>query len=428
VSGPGQPPGDGARSGEGDAATEPGPLHLFEGFGVEIELMIVDSSTLDVTPVTDRLIASVAGEPVSEIERGSINWSNELVLHVIELKTNGPATTLDGLSDLFQASVDDANERLRELDAALLPTGAHPWMDPATETRIWPHEHNPVYALYDRIFGCHGHGWSNLQSTHLNLPFHGDEEFGRLHAAVRLVLPLIPALAASSPYLDGRWAGHHDARLEAYRFNQVAVPSLIGSVIPERAFTQERYEDLVFGPIRAAIRPHDTEGVLDHHFLNSRGAIARFDRSAIEIRLIDAQEAPVADLAIVELLVATLRAIADERWLRLGDQQALDERELVPTLLATITHAELAEVEDRRLLDAFGIRSATTAGRVWWQVAEAVGGLLSPDAAQVVERLLARGTLATSLVSALGQTPARDALHAAYAGLRDCLAEGRLYG
>jgi hypothetical protein len=86
----------------------------------------------------------------------------------------------------------------------LLPTGAHPLMDPFTETRLWPHEHKEIYNLYNRIFDCRGHGWSNLQSTHLNLPFSGDAEFKKLHAAIRLLLPLIPALSASTPLLDGK--------------------------------------------------------------------------------------------------------------------------------------------------------------------------------------------------------------------------------
>ncbi|HSH75342.1 MAG TPA: hypothetical protein VLA09_06650, partial [Longimicrobiales bacterium] len=55
---------------------------LFEAFGVEIEMMIVDADSLDVKPVCDELIAAVAGEPVSEVELGDISWSNELTLHV----------------------------------------------------------------------------------------------------------------------------------------------------------------------------------------------------------------------------------------------------------------------------------------------------------------------------------------------------------
>ena len=70
------------------------PLHLFEAFGVEIEYMIVDARTLDVRPITDRVLQAVAGEIVSDVEMGEITWSNELTAHVIELKTTDPARSL----------------------------------------------------------------------------------------------------------------------------------------------------------------------------------------------------------------------------------------------------------------------------------------------------------------------------------------------
>ncbi len=84
----------------------------------------------------------------------------------------------------------------------------------------WPHEYSPVYEAYDRIFDCRGHGWANPQSVHLNLPLTGDDEFGRLRAAIRLLLPIMPALAASSPVIDGRLTGLMDSRLEVYRTNR----------------------------------------------------------------------------------------------------------------------------------------------------------------------------------------------------------------
>ena len=88
-----------------------------------------------------------------------------------------------------------------------MPTGMHPWMDPAREFELWPHGDREIYAAFDRIFDCRGHGWANLQSMHLNLPFADDDEFGRLHAAIRALLPLLPALAASSPFADGHARG-----------------------------------------------------------------------------------------------------------------------------------------------------------------------------------------------------------------------------
>ena len=199
-------------------------LHLFEGFGVELEYMIVHADSLDVFPATDQVLLAVAGEYVSEIEQGDLAWSNELVNHVIELKTNGPSPLLRGLDAAFARDVGSIQDILLPVGGRLMPSAAHPWMDPLTETQLWPHEYNAVYEAFDRIFGCKGHGWANLQCVHLNLPFAGDDEFGRLHAAIRLVLPLIPALAASSPILDGRLTGLMDSRMHYYRENQKRIP------------------------------------------------------------------------------------------------------------------------------------------------------------------------------------------------------------
>ena len=74
-------------------------------------------------------------------------------------------------------------------------------MNPLTDTELWKHSYSEVYELYNRIFNCKGHGWSNVQSTHINLPFFDDKEFEKLHAAIRIILPLIPGLCASSPIL-----------------------------------------------------------------------------------------------------------------------------------------------------------------------------------------------------------------------------------
>ena len=76
-------------------------LGLFEGFGIELEYVIVDSETLDVRPVADRVIEAEHGSVKSEIERGPMAWSNELARHVIEIKTNGPAPRLSGLAEGF---------------------------------------------------------------------------------------------------------------------------------------------------------------------------------------------------------------------------------------------------------------------------------------------------------------------------------------
>lgn len=315
---------------------------LFACFGIEIEAMIVDAETLAVRPLADRLLRGVsgAGEWVEDFDDGAIGWSNELVNHVLEFKTNGPVASLAGLAEEFRASTAKANAWLAGEGARLLPGGMHPWMDPARETQLWPHDTGPVYRAYDALYDCKRHGWANLQSVHLNLPFKDDAEFGRLMAAVRLVLPLIPALCASSPLLEGATVGRPpllDNRLEVYRTNAARTPEMTGDVIPERVFTIEGYRRDVLGPLDAALRASGADPLLfGAEWTNARGAIARFDRMAIEVRLVDAQECALADLAVVAALAELIRACVEERWLPFAEQRAVPTAALGEVLVRAI--------------------------------------------------------------------------------------------
>jgi gamma-glutamyl:cysteine ligase YbdK (ATP-grasp superfamily) len=402
---------------------------MFQVFGIEMEYMIVDRQSLAVRPIADLLLREASGgdQWVEDVARGPIAWSNEIVAHLVELKTNGPAPALAGLGALFHGDVLEANRLLARHGAMLLGGGAHPLMDPAAETRIWAHAGGEVYATYDRIFGCSGHGWSNLQSTHLNLPFANDEEFARLHAAIRLVLPIIPALAASSPFLDGRFTGHLDARLETYRHNQARIPSLTGMVIPERLFSESDYRGLL-ARIAADIAPHDPDGVLDPLFLNSRGAIARFDRSAIEIRTIDIQECPAADLGVIAAVVALLRRLVAEQSVPCRVQQEWPEDLLAPILLDVIRDGDQARILDADYLRMLGIRGrGLTAGTVWREVCESAHQEFDEATHAAIARILAEGPLARRLLRSLGSAPRRNALTAACGELAACLAANRLF-
>ena len=265
---------------------------LWQRYGIEMEYMIVDRDSLNVLPRADvPLGKDKNGQQLSDVEHGPIGLSNELVSHVLEFKCAQPVDSLKHLGKTFHHEILKANESLKSINAMLLPTAAHPFMDPA-EMKLWPYDCLDIYQTYDRIFNCKGHGWANLQSTHINLSFNGDEEFGKLHAAIRALLPLIPAVAASSPFLDSKYCGYLDGRIETYRHNQEKIPSITGKVIPEAVFTYKDYEEQIFNRVKTDIAPYDPEHLLNHFFLNSRGAIARFDRGAVEIRLVDIQECP----------------------------------------------------------------------------------------------------------------------------------------
>ncbi|MBX3727644.1 MAG: glutamate--cysteine ligase [Candidatus Sumerlaeia bacterium] len=403
------------------------PLHLFEATGVELEYMIVDRTSLEVKPVCDALMEAAAGEPVSDVDRGPLSWSNELALHVVELKTNGPAATLDGLAAHFHAQTREIDGLLEPLAARLMPGAMHPWMDPHTQTRLWPHENGPIYQAYDRIFDCRGHGWSNVQSTHINLPFAGDDEFGRLHAAIRLVLPILPALAASSPFVDGRPTGLLDNRLDFYRNNERRLPAVPGRIIPEQVFTEADYFEQIYRRIDAEIARNDPDSVLNHNFLNSRGAIARFDRGAIEIRLLDIQECPHADLAIVGLVVALVRSLVEERTSSTADQRRASIDALAPILDACIREADGAVVAATDYLRLLGLPPAPiAAGQVWRLVAERLDGVPA-ECGAALETILAHGTLARRMLHAVPAQPTRADLAALQARLCACLVAGTAF-
>jgi gamma-glutamyl:cysteine ligase YbdK (ATP-grasp superfamily) len=399
---------------------------LFSRYGVELEYMIVDGESLSVRPIADELLCPAAGNLSGEVDRGEIGWSNELVAHVVELKVSQPATVLEHLPAHFQRNVEEVNSLLAPLGARLMPAGMHPWMDPENETRLWPHEYGEVYRAFDRIFGCRGHGWANLQSTHLNLPFADDEEFARLHTAIRLVLPILPALSASSPIVEGQITGLLDNRLEVYRTNSRKIAGVAGRVIPEAAFTQAAYEAQILEPLYAEIAPHDPERVLQHEWLNARGAIARFSRNTIEIRVLDVQECPRVDLAICAAAVAVLRALVAERWSPLALQQAAAVEPLASIFLTTIRSADEAVIYDDDYLRLFGYTGdSCTVGELWQHLFAALPELTAESSPwrEPLATIVDEGPLARRILDAL---PDND-LETVYEELCRCLAEGDLF-
>lgn len=425
----GQPPGLSA-TGEGlrRRATQ---FHLFEVVGIELEYMIVEKTTLDVRPLSDQLLRAVTGAFLPDYEKPGISWSNELALHVIELKTSAPAPAPAAVLPLFQADVSRINQLLGQFDARLMPGGAHPWMDPFRETRLWPHAYNAIYENYHRIFDCRGHGWSNLQSCHLNLPFADDEEFGRLHTAIRVLLPLIPALAASTPIVDGRQQAALDHRLEVYKTNSARIPSLTGTVIPEPIFREEEYREKILQRMYDDIRPLDPAGVLHGEWLNARGAIARFDRSAIEIRIIDVQECPLADLAVADLLIAVLKELAGERYAGLASQQRQATEALAAIFNRVVREADGALIADDDYLALFGLSGAgpLTAGAIWQRLLQRQGeqGGIAPEFLAPLQLILAQGCLARRMLTFLAGDLSRPNLTRLGRRLCDCLAQGVLF-
>lgn len=403
--------------------------HLFERHGVEMEYMIVDAETLDVRAVADSVLARATGEEeASEAEFGRMSWSNELVRHVLEFKTTDPEPSLNGLDSLFQAEVIRANSLLKANGFRLLPTGMHPWMDPLKETVLWPFGNKEIYNAFDRIFNCKGHGWSNLQSTHINLPFNGDEEFHRLHAAIRVVLPLIPAISASTPYADGKAASALDMRLETYRHNCDRVPSITAGVVPGVVKSKAEYEERILGKIYSDMEALDPEGILRGEWINARGSIARFERDAIEIRVIDLQECPKADMAVVQYVTFIVKALVEGRLSSLEVQDAAVQSDLEGAFLSCMKDAGRAKLRAPSLMEALGMQSSrdVLASEIHSHLLNSIVPANAPWK-PVIDGIIQHGTLAERIKKAVGPKATHKKLYEVYGRLADCLAKGEVF-
>lgn len=406
------------------------PLHLFQAYGIELEYMIVNKKTLAVMPISDAVLYAIAGEYVSDVELGVIAWSNELVMHVIELKTNGPSSSLVGLPTYFQQNIQHINSLLQPHDAMLLPTGAHPFMNPHTETKLWPHASQEVYNAYNKIFNCQGHGWSNLQSTHINLPFANDDEFTRLHTAIRLLLPILPALSASTPLLDSKLTGFMDTRLEYYRNNQTKIPSITGHVVPEAICSIEDYHRTILQTMYKEISPYDPDKILQEEWLNSRGAIARFDRNAIEIRVLDIQECPLADLAIAALIVAVLQLLIKEQWHEFALQLKFKEVELEKIFKAIIKEGQAAIINDAVYLSMFAYdKPSCSALELWQHLLNHVidANLLHEQWLAPLQIILSQGNLAERMLKFLAHDISAKNINNLYQRLALCLHNNEMF-
>jgi len=398
---------------------------LFSVYGIELEYMLVDKKTLNVKPAADELLKRATGQEVSEAEFGEVAWSNELALHVIEMKTNGPREKLINLADAFHQNIKKINELLNKEHACLLPSGAHPWMDPHTESVLWPHEQNEIYHAYNKIFDCSGHGWTNLQSAHLNLPFANDKEFALLHSVIRLLLPIMPALSASTPIIDGKKTGYVDTRLRYYQFNQKKIPSISGLTIPELIFSHDEYQERILKKMYKDIAPYDPKGILQDEWLNSRAAIPKFDRSAIEIRILDTQECAAADVAIADVITETLKWLTQRIDLHKQAQWTCER--LLKIFNLVIQHGMSAVIDDADYLAIFNLNKEKCTARELWQHIILNLVKLSDSTTNIIRMIVQHGNLAERILLAVEDDISKSHLTLVYQQLAVCLQEQRLF-
>ena len=204
-------------------------------------------------------------------------------------------------------------EIVRKQGASLLGTGMHPLMN-LQDTAISPHYHKKIYREFGKLFNLNQHGWLNIQSFHLNLPYQKETDGIQTHNLLANLCAYLPAITASSPFCEGKPGPDTDNRLKFYKENQKEIPTITADVIPEYAISFSRYKtDIISRYSEDLARAGADKIILWREWINSRGIIFRFDRKALEIRVMDEQECIKSDVALSCFIRSVLRGLTAQK-------------------------------------------------------------------------------------------------------------------
>ena len=175
--------------------------------------------------------------------------------------------------------------------AALGATGTHPWAD---------YREQPIIdtAHYRRVEdGLRYVAWrNNTFSLHVHLGVRDIDRAVRVCDRLRPVLPLLLAISANSPFLDGRDSGLHSARTQSFTksFPRCGIPDAFGGWAAYREYIEflERTRSIVeFTQVWWSVRPH-------------------FSFGTVEVRICDAQATAQESDALAGLMVACVAQAA----------------------------------------------------------------------------------------------------------------------
>jgi glutamate---cysteine ligase / carboxylate-amine ligase len=257
--------------------------------GIEEEFALLHPATLDLVPRFEQLreAARTRGRVGDQLYE---HIAGELITAEIEI-VSGPGTD-------FHDALARQRERRRALFAlaeeeglALGATGTHPWAD-YRQQGIIDTEH------YRRVEdGLKYVAWrNNTFSLHAHVGVRDADRAVRVCDRLRPVLPLLLAISANSPYLDGRDSGLHSARTQSFTrsFPRCGVPDAFGGWGAYREYIEAllRTNSIVeFTQVWWSVRPH-------------------FAFGTVEVRICDAQPTAGESEAMAALIVACVAQAA----------------------------------------------------------------------------------------------------------------------
>jgi glutamate---cysteine ligase / carboxylate-amine ligase len=247
--------------------------------GLEEEFAVLDPQTLDLVPRFEELRDAAAEDPGLQDA-----ITGELISSEIEIISGRGEDLHDAIS-----SQRDRRRRLFALAArrgiALGSTGAHPWAD-YREQRNIDTEH------YRRVVDGLGYvaRRNNTFSLHVHVGVRGTDRAVALCDRLRPVLPLLLAVSASSPFLEGRDTLLHSVRSQTFTksFPRCGVPDAFGGWRAYRAYIELLIATgsiVEYTQVWWSVRPHASYGT-------------------VEVRIADAQVTAGESEGLAALIVA----------------------------------------------------------------------------------------------------------------------------
>jgi glutamate---cysteine ligase / carboxylate-amine ligase len=225
--------------------------------GLEEEFALLDPSSFGMVARFEDLRDAAAADPVL-----AESIAGELISSEIEIRSGRCA-------DLVGAFVAQRERRRRLFGlaaaqgVALGATGTHPWAD-YREQKIIDTEH------YRRVEdGLKYVAWrNNTFSLHVHVGMRGADRAVLVCDRLRPVLPLLLAISANSPFLDGRDSGLHSARSQIFTksFPRCGVPDAFGgwkAYADYIDFLIRTHSIVEYTQVWWSIRPHFTFGTVE---------------------------------------------------------------------------------------------------------------------------------------------------------------------
>src|SRR6185437_14374221 len=253
--------------------------------GIEEEFALLDAGDLGLTSRFEELREAAAADPVL-----CDSVAGELISSEIEIRS--------GRGEDLAAAITAQRARRRRLFAlaqergiALGATGTHPWSD-------YRDQHIIQTDHYRRVEdGLKYVAWrNNTFSLHVHVGIRGADRAVLVCDRLRPVLPMLLAISANSPFLDGRDSGLHSARSQIFTksFPRCGVPDAFGSwgAFAEYIDFLVRTRSIVeYTQVWWSVRPH-------------------FSFGTVEVRICDAQMTAAESEALAGLIVACVAQAA----------------------------------------------------------------------------------------------------------------------